>query len=374
MTEPSFAFRPAIADLVPYQPGKPAEELARERGLDRVIKLASNEGPWGPLPGAATVLANAIEHLNRYPDGACVLLREELAALHGVTPDRVSIGNGADALINYLSVAMLEPGDEVVFGWPSFPSYLLDARKMGAVAVPVPLDADHRYDLDAMLAAVTERTRIVYLCNPNNPTGTMRSRADVTAFLDALPERVLPVLDEAYFEYVDDADYPDGIAEFIVAGGRRIMVLRTFSKIYGLAGVRVGYAVAPADVVNAIEKVRNAFDVTTLAQEAARASIAERHLLTDRIVANAEGRAALTDELRGLGLTPVPSVANFVCVVLDGPGAAVYEALLDHGIIVRPLTPFGMPHAVRVTVGTPEETRLAIEAFRAVLAAQHATV
>ncbi|MBC7645293.1 MAG: histidinol-phosphate transaminase [Thermoleophilia bacterium] len=367
MTQPPFLFRPAIADLVPYQPGKPAEELARERGLDRVVKLASNEGPWGPLPAAAAIMGNAIEHLNRYPDGSCVLLREALAELHGVTPDRVAVGHGADAIINNLSMAMLEPGDEVVFGWPSFPSYLLDARKMGAVPVPVPLDADHRYDLDAMLAAVTDKTRIVYLCNPNNPTGTMRGRADVTAFLDALPANVLPVLDEAYFDYVGDADYPDGISEFAVADGRHIMVLRTFSKIYGLAGVRVGYAIAPAEVVYAIDKVRNAFDVTTLAQEAARASIVERHLLADRIAANAQGRAALTTELRELGLTPVPSVANFVCVVLDTPGGELYESLLDLGVIVRPLAPFGMQNAVRVTVGTPEETRIAIDAFRSVL-------
>lgn len=364
----SLRFRDAIDDLVPYQPGKPAEELMRERGLSSVIKLASNEGPWGPLPAAREAIERAIGGLNRYPDGSTVLLRDALAARHGVRPEQIAVGHGADSIINNLSLAMLDAGDEVVFGWPSFPSYFLDTRKMGATAVTVPLDTRHRYDLDAMLAAVTERTRIVYVCNPNNPTGTMVAREALLAFLDALPAHVLPVVDEAYFEYVQHADYPDTVAEWF-ARGRQVVVLRTFSKIFGLAGLRVGYAVAPEQVVTAIDKVRNAFDVTALAQEAALASLGELDLLDERVQANAEGIAQLTAAFHELGLTPVESVANFVCVEVGSDAEGMYDRLLDEGVIVRPLAPFGMPTALRVTGGTPNENVRCVEAFRSVLAA-----
>lgn len=364
MTAHSLRFRSAIESLVPYEPGKPAEELQRERGLDSVVKLASNEGPWGPVPAAAEAIVAATNGLNRYPDGGCVLLRERLAEQHGVTPSEVAVGHGADAIINNLSLAMLEPGDEIVCGWPSFPSYVLDAQKMGARPVMVPLDGDHRHDLDALAAAVTPSTRIVYVCNPNNPTGTMVDRASLLRFIDALPEHVLPVIDEAYFEYVDDGAYPNAIDELYLQG-RRVLVLRTFSKIYGLAGLRVGYAIAPADVVTAIGKVRNAFDVTAPAQAAAIASLGEDvdAEIARRAAANREGLMALTEACRAAGLRPVPSVANFVCVVLEQPAREVYELLLDVGIIVRPLDPFGMPNAIRITVGTPEENERVVQAL-----------
>jgi len=365
MSDPLHS-RAAIADLVPYEPGKPAEELMRERGLDSVVKLASNEGPWGPLPGAAAAIQAGIAGLNRYPDGANVLLRAALAERHGVDPAEVVVGHGADSVINNLSLALLEPGAEVVFGWPSFPSYLLDTRMMGAVPVMVPLTADHAYDLDAMLAAVTDRTRLVYVCNPNNPTGTMVGRQALASFLRQLPAHVLPVLDEAYAEYVTDPEYADGIAEFFRAGECPVVVLRTFSKIFGLAGLRVGYAVAPREIVRAIDKVRNAFDVTALAQVAALASLHELEGVQERVAANAVGRARLTEAVRALGMRPVESVANFVCVLLDGSGRELYERMLDRGVIIRPLDPFGMPNGVRITVGTDEENDIAIEALRAV--------
>lgn len=339
----------------------------RERGLDSVVKLASNEGPWGPMPAAARAIEDTVGGLNRYPDGATVLLKQALARRHDVEPERIVVGHGADAIINNLSLAMLEPGDEVMFGWPSFPSYLLDASMMGAVPVMVPLDSGFRYDLDAMLERVTERTRLVYVCNPNNPTGTMVAREQLRTFLRELPDHVLPVLDEAYFEYVRADDYPDGIEDFAQVLDRPLVVLRTFSKIFGLAGLRVGYAVAPPEVVRAIDKVRNAFDVTAPAQAAAIASLGELALVEERAAANEAGLTALTAAFEELGLRPVISVANFVCVVLDTEGRAVYERLLDHGVIVRPLDPFGMPNAIRVTVGTPDENARAIEAFRTVM-------
>lgn len=368
----SVQLRQAIADLVPYQPGKPAEELARERGLSDVIKLASNEGPWGPVAAAAAAIEEGIGSLNRYPDGGCVLLREALADRHGVSVDEVVVGHGADSIINNLSIALLEPGDEVVFGWPSFPSYFLDARMVGAVPMMVPLDADHCYDLDAMLAAVTERTKLVYVCNPNNPTGTMVGRDRLLGFLEALPVHVLPVLDEAYAEYVADADYVDGIAECFRGMDREVAVLRTFSKIYGLAGLRVGYAVLPARIRQEVDKVRNAFDVTSLSQVAALASLDAGAEILRRSEINRQGLELLGEAVRDLGLTAVPSVANFLCIALDRSGDELYEALLGEGIIVRPLTPFGMSDAVRITVGTPEETARCAAALRDVIAASPA--
>ena len=266
-------FKPALAGIVPYEPGKPAEEVQRELGLAKVVKLASNEGPFGPFPAASEALARGIPDLNRYPDGGFYRLRHALAERHGVLPEQVAPASGADGVVMYLSLAALDPGDEVVCGWPSFPSYVLDALKLGATCRQVPL-RDDRYDLGAMLGAITRRTKIVYVCNPNNPTGTMVGRGEIDAYFERVPDHVLTVLDEAYFEYVEDPDYPDGIEEHLKRG-RRVLVLRTFSKIYGLAGLRVGYGVGPAEVVTAIRKVQNAFDVTQPAQDAALASLGD---------------------------------------------------------------------------------------------------
>src|ERR671915_1135378 len=266
-------FRPAIEGLVPYEPGKPVEEVQRELGLARVVKLASNEGQFGPFPAALAAIARGAPELNRYPDGGAYRLRTALAQKHGVGFDDVALAAGADAVVMYLSLAVLDAGDDIVCGWPSFPSYVLDAIKMGAEAKRVPL-TDHRYDVESILEQVGERTKIVYLCNPNNPTGTMIGRAKIDEYFERVPEHVLTVLDEAYFEYVDDADYPNGIDEYF-RRGRRVLVLRTFSKIYGLAGLRVGYGVGPPDVVAAIGKVRNAFEINQTAQDAAHASLGD---------------------------------------------------------------------------------------------------
>lgn len=345
-------FREAIADLVPYEPGKPVEEVQRELGLARVVKLASNEGPFPPFPAALEAIGRVATDLNRYPDGGAYALRAALAERHGVDFDEVVVGAGADGVIDLLSQATLDPGDEIVCGWPSFPSYVLDAAKLGAVPRRVPL-RDHAYDLDALLAAVGARTKLVYVCHPNNPTGTANGRDELARFLDAVPAHVLVVLDQAYFEYIDDADYADGIAEHFRAG-RRIAVLRTFSKIYGLAGLRVGYGIAPADVVRATSKVRRAFDVTATAQAAAIASIGGEAELAQRRARNAEGRAALVAALHERGLEPVPSLGNFVFVEV-GDGRGLFERLLREGVIVRPLDGFGAPEAIRVSVGTAEE-------------------
>ena len=361
----SELFRPAIADLVPYEPGKPVEEVQRELGLERVVKLASNEGPFPPFPAALAAMERAAAELNRYPDGGAWALRDALARHHGVRLEEIVVGAGADAVIDLLSQATLDPGDEIVCGWPSFPSYVLDAAKLGAVARTVPL-RDHAYDLDGLLAAIGPRTKLVYVCHPNNPTGTGNPRADLLSFFERVPEHVLVVLDQAYFEYIDDPEYADGIEE-IFKQGVRVVVLRTFSKIYGLAGLRVGYGVAPADVVAATSKVRRAFDVTATAQVAALASIGDVEELARRRAANAEGRTAIEHALRAQGLEPVgPALGNFVYVEV-GDGRAVFEQLLREGVIVRPLGGFGAPEAIRVSVGSADENAFFTAALGQVL-------
>jgi histidinol-phosphate aminotransferase len=358
-------FKPAVRDIVPYEPGKPVEEVQRELGLERVVKLASNEGPFGPLPEALDALAEAAPELNRYPDGGGFRLRHALAERHGVRFEEIALGAGADGVVDCLAQVSLDPGDEIVCGWPSFPSYVIGARKLGAEPKTTPL-RDGRYDLDAILGAVTSRTKLVYVCHPNNPTGTMNTRAELDEYFDRVPDHVLTVLDQAYFEYVDEPDYADGIEEYLKRG-RRVVVLRTFSKIFGLAGLRVGYGVAPAEVVTAIGKVRRAFDITAPAQVAALASLAApgaKAELERRRQVNAEGRPLVEEALREHGFDPVgPAVANFVFTEVGEDSRPLFEQLLQEGVIVRPTAGFGSPGGIRVTVGTPEENAF----FRAAL-------
>ena len=354
MTDERPFFRRSIAELVPYEPGKPVEEVQRELGLDRVVKLASNEGPYGPFPAALEAMERAALELNRYPDGGAWGLRRALAEREGVRLEEVVVGAGADGVIDCLSQAVLDEGDEVVLGWPSFPSYVIGAVKCGAVPVRVPL-RDHRYDLEAMLAAVTPRTKLVYVCHPNNPTGTSNGRAELDAFLDRVPAHVLTVIDQAYFEYIDDPDYPDAIADYYRAG-RRVLAIRTFSKIFGLAGLRVGWGVGPAEVVRETAKVRRAFDIASTAQAGALASLGDDAEIERRRRANEEGRSQVEQILRSHGLAPAgPAVANFLYAEVGDDARPFFEELLRLGVIVRPLAGFGAPGALRISVGTREE-------------------
>jgi histidinol-phosphate aminotransferase len=346
-------FRPSVNALTPYQPGKPVEDVQRELGLARVIKLASNEGPFGPFPAAQEAMARAALDLNRYPDGGTYRLHAALADRHGVASDEIVAGAGADGCIDMLSQAILDAGDQVVCGWPSFPSYVIYARKQGAEPVLVPL-RDLRYDLDAMLERVTSQTKLAYICQPNNPTGTMSAVEELDAWFERVPEHVLTVVDQAYFEYIERPDYPDAVERYLKAG-RRVVVLRTFSKIYGLAGLRVGYAVGPRKCIASMAKVRRPFDITTTAQVAAVASIGEDAEIARRRRVNATGIEQLADVLREHGLDPAPSVGNFVYVETGADANELFERLLHEGIIVRPLAGFGSPTAIRVSVGTPEE-------------------
>jgi histidinol-phosphate aminotransferase len=364
---PASLFRPAIEALVPYEPGKPVEEVQRELGLERVVKLASNEGPFGPFPAALEVLERSIPELNRYPDGGCYALRAALAERHDLGMEEIAMGAGGDGVIDCLSQVVLDPGDEIVIGWPSFPSYVIGAAKMGAVPRLVPLH-DHRYDLEAMLDGITPRTKLVHVCYPNNPTGTANTSAELDAYFDAVPEHVLTVVDQAYFEYVTDPDYVDAVERYLKAGCR-VVVVRTFSKIFGLAALRVGYGAAAPSVVTAIGKVRRAFDVAAPAQAAALASLGDEHELERRRRLNEEGRAELERILRAHGFDPAgPAVANFLYAEVGEDARIIFDRLLRQGVIVRPLHGFGAPEAIRVTVGTPDEHAFLADALTKVSA------
>jgi histidinol-phosphate aminotransferase len=368
---PDDFVNPAVAGLMPYEPGKPVEEVQRELGLDRVVKLASNEGPFPPFPAALEAMERSARELNRYPDGGAYRLRAALAERHGVDFEEVAVGAGADGLIDCVSQAFLDAGDEVICGWPSFPSYVIDALKLGATAVRVPL-ADGRYDLEAMLATITKRTKVVYVCHPNNPTGTTNTRAELDAYFDRVPDHVLTVLDQAYFEYIDDPDYPDGIGEYFKQG-RRLLVVRTFSKIYGLAGLRIGWGVGSSSVVSAIAKVRRAFDLNAQAQVAAVASLDDDAEIARRRSLNAEERPRVVEILERHGFACLPPVANFVYAESgEADARPLFEALLRAGVIVRPLEGFGAPSAIRVTVGSREDNAALDEALGRVRAAAKA--
>jgi histidinol-phosphate aminotransferase len=357
----SSPIRAALAGLVPYEPGKPVEEVQRELGLERVVKLASNEGPYGPFPAALEAIERTAPELNRYPDGGAYRLREALAAKHGIRFEEVTVCAGADAVIGFVCLATLDPGDEVVTGWPSFPSYVLDPLKLGAKPLRIPLVED-RLELDALLEAITSRTKLVFIAAPNNPTGTTSTREELDEYFARVPPHVLTVIDQAYYEYIADPDYPDAIEEYAKAE-HRVLVLRTFSKIYGLAGLRVGYGIGPEDVITAIGKVRRAFDVTSAGQEAALASLGEEAEVERRRLVNLETMELLRRALGESGLPfAEPAVANFLFVRV-GDAEAASAALLRKGVIVRPMAPFGSPDALRITAGTPDEIAFLADAL-----------
>ena len=342
--------RDALGQVDPYRPQPPMGVLAASLGLPGLVKLASNEGAFGPLPASVEAYEAAAGSLHRYPDGGATPLREALAQRHGVPVEQVVTGNGADELIRLCGAAALDAGDAAVVPWPSFPSYLSAAAVHGADVVKVPPVDGYQTDLEAVRAA---RGRVVFLANPNNPTGTLLSRAEVRSFLDDLPLDVLCVLDEAYAEYADPA--PEGPA-LVAEGHPRLCVLRTFSKAYGLAALRVGYAIASPDVAAALNRVRPIFNVNQPAQEAALAALGESEAVAERVAHVRGAREWMRDRLEEAGLAPVASQANFVFAeTADGDAQGLADRLLHKGFIVRALGGFGAPGAIRVTCGTDEE-------------------
>ncbi len=351
--------KPHIAALRPYEPGKPIEELERELGIQGPVKLASNENPLGPSPLALAALRGALGSVHRYPDGKSYRLRGLLAKRLGVGEDQLVFGAGSDEILELLAKTFLGPGDEAVFAWPAFAMYPIVTQGMGATPVAVPLDANLVHDLEALRASVTDRTRLVFVCNPNNPTGTSVGADALDAFTASLPDDLVLVLDEAYYEYVRRSDFPDSLAW--VARRPGTIVLRTFSKIYGLAGLRVGYGVGDRELISFLERARHPFNVSSPAEVAAFAALQDvEHLERSRAV-NREGGDYLTRELGALGIEVTPSDANFV---LARTGPEVYEPLLREGVIVRPMVGFGMPDYVRITIGLPEENERVVKALR----------
>lgn len=360
--------RAALAGVAPYEPGRPVEDVQRELGLERVVKLASNEGPHPPFPAAVAAIREAAAGQRVYPDPGCWALRDALSARLGVPAEAILPGNGVDSIIKLLCLALLEPGDELAMAWPSFISWRQGTGVMGATLRTAPLGPDGAYDLDALLEQVTPRTKIAVVVSPNNPTGGAVAAEALERFLDALPGHVLPVLDEAYFEYLPQGAH-DGVA--MIRAGRRLAVTRTFSKAYGLAGLRVGYMVAPPELLTLLGAVRNAFDVNQLAQVAATASLGQAdEILPGRMAEIAAERGMVASGLRALGLDPMPSSANFLLVPVGSPerAGALNQALLRRGVIVRPAGPFGAPDALRITIGHAHENAEMLVALAASLA------
>ena len=334
-----------------YEPGKPIEAVAQEFGLDpaRIAKLASNENPFGPSPAAVAAAQDALRSAHLYPDGACTRLRKAIAEHRGVAEDAIIVGNGSNEIIELLGHAFLRPGLEVVMGAQAFIVYKLVTKLFGATPVEVPMK-EFGHDLAAMRGAVTERTRLLFVASPNNPTGVANAEADLIELAESLPEQVIFCLDEAYAEYLDRA--PDLRAQ--ISAGRKVFCLRTFSKIYGLGGFRVGYGYGDPEMVQLLQRVRQPFNVTSIAQAAATAALGDHAFVEKCRRANEAGRQQLVDGLESLGYSTIGGQANFVLTDV-GDGQAFFKALQAQGLIVRPLGGYGMPSQVRITIGTEAE-------------------
>lgn len=345
-----------IAKLTAYEPGKPIEEVMREYGLSRCIKLASNENPLGPSPKALEAMRQHLSEVGRYPDSSGYYLKRKLSQVHGFPASQIVLGNGSVEIIELIARTFLGPDDEGMVSRQAFIMYWIAIQSVNGRAAVVP-PREFTHDLAAMAAAITDRTKLIFIANPNNPTGTMVSRSELDAFFARVPPDVIVVLDEAYSEYIKEPDYPDGLEH--LRRGRNVIVLRTFSKVYGLAGIRVGYGFGPEAVVAAMERVRTPFNTSHLSQHAAISALDDHEHVERTYRANIRERAYLGEGLRELGLSFVPSVANFLLVDFGRPCDEVFETLMRRGIIVRPMKGYGFPTRVRLTVGThPENEEL----------------
>ena len=352
----SLPFKPHIARLPAYKPPAPPP------GVERLVDLSSNENPLGPSPMAVAAMRAALATVNRYPDASSASLKAAIAVKVGLRPANVAIGNGADEWVILLCLSMLEPGDEVIMAQGSFISYLLRTLEMGAKPVRVPL-RDFTHDLEAMADAVTDRTRLIFICNPNNPTGTAVDAASLDTFLDRVPDRIPVVVDEAYYEYAVDDDYPRTV-ETIRAGRENLIALRSFSKVYGLAGLRVGYMLASEAMIDYGERARPPFNVNRMAQVAALAALDDENHVRRSLAANEAAKAFFYPELAALGLRAIPTRTNFMAVGVSRPGAEVSGRLLQRGFLTTAMDGWGVPDHVRFSFGLPEEN----EAFVAALA------
>ena len=354
-----------LEKIKPYEPGKPIEELQRELGLKEVVKLASNESPLGPPKESIEATRAAINELNRYPDDSCFHLKAKISERFDVPVRNITIGAGSAELIVNAARSLLGPDDYAVISDQTFVMYWLAVQSVNGNLIRVPLQ-NYTYDLEAMAAAVDDRVQLLYIANPNNPTGTMVTAEQFDRFMGSLPDDVVVVYDEAYREYVGREDYPDPLKYY--NEGRNIIILNTFSKIYGLAGLRVGFSIANNDLSDALKRVRAPFNVNSIASAAASAALDATGHVEEALKINNDGMELLTTELSGMGLNVVPSVTNFVLVDFGHDVTELNNKLLHKGIIVRPMASFGMPTALRISIGLPDENRRCIEAMREILA------
>ena len=354
-----------LRDLVSYEPGKPVEDVARELGLkpSDIIKLASNENPLGPSPKALAAMHDALERVHFYPDGGGFYLREAIAAQFGFQRENVILGNGSNEIIEFIGHAFLSPGDEVITARHAFAVYALMAKLFDAPVIEVP-DPGFRHDLDAMAAAITPRTREIFITNPNNPTGTMVSQEEIDRFMAIVPDHVVVVFDEAYYEFVEN---PPDTLKYIREGRENVVILRTFSKIQGLAGLRIGYGLGAKSIISVLQKTRQPFNANAIAQAGAIAGLLDLdHQRKTRELTH-EGRAYLEEQFSQMGLEYVPSHANFVMVKV-GDGDQVFQALLAKGVIVRAMASYQLPEWIRVSVGTPPQNQRFVAELHEVLA------
>lgn len=358
--------KPNIIDLPVYKPGKPIEDVKRELGLSEVIKLASNENPYGSSPRAKEAILNELDNLYLYPDGSAVELTAALADHLGVKSENIIFGCGSDEIIALITRAFFLPGDETIMADQTFSVYKSNADIEGAVSIEVPL-VNGTHDLNGMLARVTDRTKVIWVCNPNNPTGTIVPHEELVAFLEAVPAHVMVVLDEAYCEYVTDASYTDGIK--LLDRYPNLVVLRTFSKIYGLAALRIGYGVASPSIITLINQVREPFNTTRVAQAAALAALKDQEFVQECRRLNSEGIAQLQGEFERLGLSSFPAHGNFIMVDVRKPATEIFDALLRKGIILRAGHKVYPTH-IRATIGSKEQNQALIKALEEVLAEQ----
>ena len=368
MTDFLALAQPGVQQLSPYVPGKPVDELARELDLDpaSIVKLASNENPLGPSPKALEAIRQALPELTRYPDGNGFELKSRLAARCGVQINQVTLGNGSNDILDLVARAYLAPGLNAVFSQYAFAVYPISTQAVGAQGKVVPAN-DYGHDLDAMLAAIDENTRVVFIANPNNPTGTWFGPDALERFLARVPQSVLVVLDEAYIEFAEGDELPDGLK--YLARYDNLLVSRTFSKAYGLAALRVGYALSSAQIADVLNRVRQPFNVNSLALSAACAALDDADYLAQSRQLNDAGMAQLEAGLRELGLSWIPSKGNFIAVDFGRDTAAINQALLRAGVIVRPVAGYGMPNFLRISIGLPAENARFLEALAKVLSA-----
>lgn len=351
--------------LKPYVPGKPIEEVQREYGVEDVIKLASNENPLGPSPKALVAIEKTLPRLNLYPDAQSYYLRHALAEHLGVKPEEVAVGNGADSIIMQTCMAYLEEESEVIVSRSSFPTYDIYIHVMRATLIKTPLK-NYGLDLETMAQAISDKTKLIFVCNPNNPTGTIVTAAEVDVFMEKVPDHVLVVFDEAYYDFVDSNEYPD-TPKYIWEGRNNLMIIRTFSKSYGLAGIRLGYAVAHPEILAPLNRVKEPFAVNLLAQAAGIAALEDETFLKKSVAANHAGRLFLYREFDRLGLQYVESHTNFILVEMGPQAATVQQRLLEKGIIVRPCAGYDLPNFLRITVGDQAQNTRLIEALEGTL-------